>query len=264
MPYATAADGIRIHYVTEGDGPPLILHHGFTGSCRDWQTFGFVDALRDDYRLIMHDARGHGGSERPHDPARYGLEEIALDVVAVLDDLGIELAHYYGYSLGGIIGWALGKYAPERFSSLAIGGAQPYPPPAGVGERMGEMLAYLDQGMRSYISWSESRVGSWPAEFRERALRNDPAALRAFMSGAPTRGTSAIRFDDAFDGMAMPVLLISGDNDERYAGSLAKRAAGLLPDAHYVKVPDADHFKLYVRGDLVTPHLRAFLRSVVR
>ncbi len=259
MPYATAPDGVRIHYVTEGDGPPLVLHHGFTGSLHDWQTFGFVDALRDDYRLIMHDARGHGLSDKPHDPNAYGLDLAACDVVAVLDHLGIEQAHYYGYSFGGVIGWALGKYAPERFASLIIGGAQPYPPPPGVGERFGEMLDYLSQGMETYISWSESRVGPWPAEFRERGLQNDPLALQAFMTAEPTDDTDGLRFDDALDQMTMPVLLISGDNDERYAGSRAKRAAGCFPDGRYIEVPDADHFKLYVRGDLVAPHVQAFL-----
>lgn len=261
MPYATAPDGIRIHFVTEGDGPPVILHHGFTGSHQDWQTFGFVEPLRERFRMIMFDARGHGASDKPHDPAKYGIEIAAGDVVAVLDDLGLEQAHYYGYSFGGMIGWAVGKYAPERFASLTIGGAQPYPPPPGVGERFGEMFDYLDQGMEAYISWSESRVGPWPAGFRERGLQNDPAALRAFMTAEPARATSAIRFDDAFDRMTMPVLLISGDNDERYAGSRARQAAGELPDGHYVEIPNADHFKLYVRGDLVVLHLMAFLQT---
>lgn len=259
MPYATAADGARIYYIVEGDGPPLVLHHGFTGSYRDWWTFGFVDALRDDYQLIMHDARGHGASGKPHDPSSYGLDIAAFDVVAVLDDLGIHHAHYYGYSFGGVIGWALGKYAPERFASLIIGGAQPYPPPAGISERFNEMHDYLGQGMEAYIAWSESRVGPWPREFRERGLNNDPFALRAFMSAPPTRATGAIRFDDALNGMTMPVLLISGDNDERYAGRRARRAAGELPDGRYIEIPDADHFKLYVRGDLVAPRIKAFL-----
>ncbi len=264
MPYATAPDGIRIHYVTEGDGPPLILHHGFTGSHRDWWTFGFVDALRNAYRLIMFDARGHGASDKPHDPARYGLEIAALDVVAVLDDLGIEQAHYYGYSFGGMIGWALGKYAPQRFASMIIGGAQPYPPPQGVGERFGEMFDYLDQGMEAYISWSESRVGPWPAEFRERGLQNDPLALRAFMSAPSSRDMRTLRFDDALKQMSMPVLLISGDNDERYAGRQAKKAAGCLTDGQYVEIPDSDHFKLYILGDRVMLHLRGFFATFER
>jgi pimeloyl-ACP methyl ester carboxylesterase len=67
MPYTTN-QGIRIHYQLEGAGPPLILHHGFTASLEAWYDWGYVDALQHDYRLIVVDARGHGGSDKPHDP----------------------------------------------------------------------------------------------------------------------------------------------------------------------------------------------------
>ncbi len=70
MPYASNG-AVRIHYVIEGAGPPLLLHHGFTGSSRDWETFGVVAVLRDSYQLIMLDARGHGASDKPHDPSAY-------------------------------------------------------------------------------------------------------------------------------------------------------------------------------------------------
>ena len=62
--------------------------------------------------------------------------------------------------------------------------------------------------------------------------------------------------------MTMPVLVITGDDDELYAGSQARRAADALPDASFVEIADADHFKLYVRGDLIIPHLTAFLSRV--
>ena len=67
-------DGLQIHYEVEGQGPPLILLHWWTGSLEDWRLFGYVDALKDTYRLILIDARGHGQSDKPHDPVclRYG------------------------------------------------------------------------------------------------------------------------------------------------------------------------------------------------
>ena len=59
MPYANN-DGVRIHYHVEGHGPPLVLQHGLTSSLKNWSAYGFVDGLKDDYRLIMIDARGNG------------------------------------------------------------------------------------------------------------------------------------------------------------------------------------------------------------
>lgn len=92
----------------------------------DWQSYGYVQALKDDYRLILIDHRGHGGSDKPHDPGSYNPRSIASDKVAVLDDLNIHKAHYFGYSMGGLIGFVVAKYAPERFNSFIIGASHPY------------------------------------------------------------------------------------------------------------------------------------------
>ena len=135
-------DGVRIHYEVEGDGPPLVLMHWLTGSLEDWRVFGYVDALKENYRLILIDARGQGQSDKPHDPAAYALEKQAADIVAVLDELGVDQAHYFGYSLGAELGWALAKYAPDRLSSLIIGGASPedFDPSAEIAPIAGSVL----------------------------------------------------------------------------------------------------------------------------
>ena len=77
MPYATN-DGIRIHYEAEGDGPPLVLQHGFAWKVKSWAMAGYVDALKARYRLIRVDARGHGDSDKPHDPAAYSLSAFKI------------------------------------------------------------------------------------------------------------------------------------------------------------------------------------------
>src|SRR6201999_4042488 len=99
MPFASNG-GVRIHYETAGHGPALVLHHGTMGSGPDWQDLGYVDALKDRPRITLVDPRGPGKSAKPHDPAAYDLRLRAADVVAVLDDLGIPCASYFGYSMG--------------------------------------------------------------------------------------------------------------------------------------------------------------------
>ena len=105
MPYVNS-HGVRIHYQTEGDGPPLVLQHGFTDSLDGWYEYGYVPALQHHYRLILLDARGHGGSEKPHESAAYEARLFVADILAVLDDLHIPKAHFWGYSMGGRIGFA--------------------------------------------------------------------------------------------------------------------------------------------------------------
>ena len=125
MSYANNG-GVRIHFEVEGEGPALVLQHGFTESVQDWYEAGYVEALKSDYRLILIDARGHGASDKPHDPDAYELERRVADVVAVLDGLAIEKAVFWGYSMGGWIGFGTAKYSQERFRALVIGGQHPY------------------------------------------------------------------------------------------------------------------------------------------
>lgn len=261
VPYASNG-AVRIHYVVDGVGPPLLLHHGFTGSSRDWATFGFVAALRERFQVIMLDARGHGASDKPHAPGAYALEDRVGDVLAVLDDLGVARAHYYGYSYGGLMGWALGTHAPERFASLALGGAHPFGIADEVRTRLARMRAYLGEGMEAYIAWRERQIGPWPAEFRERVLANDAQALEATLTAAAAQERAG-DLSDRLSRMTMPVLVLTGADDELYAGSQARRAAETLPDAAFVEIADADHFTLYVRGDLILPRLTAFFDRIL-
>ena len=124
MPYADNGS-VRIYYQVEGEGPALVLQHGFTESVVDWSEAGYVEALRPDYRLILIDARGHGASDKPHDPDAYVLNRRVADVVAVLDALDIAKALFWGYSMGGWIGFGIAKYAKERVRALVIGGQHP-------------------------------------------------------------------------------------------------------------------------------------------
>ena len=121
MPYVDNS-GVKIHYHVEGDGPPLVLQHGLTSSLQNWYAYGFVEELQKDYRLILVDARGHGRSDKPHDPKDYDLKLRVSDILAVMDDLGVEKAHYMGYSMGGRIGFGLVMHALDRFHSFIVGG----------------------------------------------------------------------------------------------------------------------------------------------
>jgi pimeloyl-ACP methyl ester carboxylesterase len=121
MPYANN-QGVRIHYQIEGNGPALALQHGFTDSLENWYDLVYVNALKQDYRLILVDARGHGASDKSQDPHVHAWQFYVADLIAVLEHLHIPTAHFFGYSMGGSIGFAIAQFAPHRFASSIIGG----------------------------------------------------------------------------------------------------------------------------------------------
>lgn len=89
--WATSRDGVRIAFEAVGRGHPLVLLHGFFGDRTTWWSAGHVAALAGHFRLILVDARGHGGSEAPHDVDSYRIDRQVDDIIAVLDVLGIDL-----------------------------------------------------------------------------------------------------------------------------------------------------------------------------
>ena len=115
--------GVPIRFIEDGAGEAVILVHGYTSDAESqWVRSGFFAALAERFRAIAMDARGHGGSGKPHDPAAYG-PEMGLDVVRLMDHLGIARAHVVGYSMGAHIVAQLLIARPERFLSATLGGA---------------------------------------------------------------------------------------------------------------------------------------------
>jgi pimeloyl-ACP methyl ester carboxylesterase len=119
----TASDGVRIHYLEMGQGSPVVLIHGYSGTAHgNWFLNGVADALAKNHHVIAIDCRGHGKSEKPHDPAKYG-PQMANDVFELMDHLKIAKAHVHGYSMGGFIVTQLLAKHPERFITASYGGA---------------------------------------------------------------------------------------------------------------------------------------------
>lgn len=111
--------GVRIHYVEQGAGEPVVLLHGLGGSIETWTETGILQELAKDHRVIALDLRGHGKSGKPHDPSLYG-REMGLDVVRLLDHLRIARAHVAGYSLGGMLLSQLITLHPDRFATASL------------------------------------------------------------------------------------------------------------------------------------------------
>ncbi|MEV4106125.1 alpha/beta fold hydrolase [Nonomuraea sp. NPDC049695] len=115
-------NGIKLVYREEGDpaSPPLVLIHGRTADHNDWN--GITQHFAARYRVLALDLRGHGASDHP---GSYELGEMAADVVALLDHLGIERATVIGHSLGGVVAYRMAMDHPERVERLVLEDAPP-------------------------------------------------------------------------------------------------------------------------------------------
>jgi pimeloyl-ACP methyl ester carboxylesterase len=258
MPYATSSDGVRIYYETLGSGPPLLLCHGTTSTHYNWKGLGYVDALEDDFQLILMDLRGHGASDKRHDPADYVFTQQARDAVAVLDDAGVERAHFWGHSAGAGIGFHLGAGYPARVQTLMLWGFHPYAAsPEDLAFREW-VVATLRQGIGAWVGRMDT--AGVLAQFRdpERArklrLAEDADALVAAMLG----GNIGPGVGDALPQMTMPCLLMAGQRD--HFGQLAQQASVELPHADFVLLSGLGH--AMCRAEVGLPYVRAFLERV--
>ena len=250
MPYADN-QGVRIHYQVEGNGPPLVLQHGFTQSAKRWYFHGYVEALQSQYQLILVDARGHGQSDKPHDPAAYDVSLMAADVIAVLDALNVDKTRYWGYSMGAWIGYGVAKDALERVHTFILGGMHPY------GRKLppGSQLDGSDP--EAFINAFTERLGidqaAMPPEIREELFANDFQALSAAQQDFPSLAPIVPI-------MTMPCLLYAGENDATYYAK-TRDCAEELPNALFFSLPKLDHAAGFRESGLVLPHVTAFLQK---
>lgn len=246
-------DQLRLHYEVEGDGPPLLLHHGLTRTLESWRVHGFTEPLRQRFHLILVDGRGHGRSDAPTDPAAYEASRRAADLVATLDALDIERAHLWGYSMGGHVAYAFAQLAPHRLRSLIVGGQHPYPRDRTYDN---SRLEVIRQGMEAFVRDSERTSGPLAEPERTHVLNQDPGAMEAVCIAY----RDATGLEVGLDRLTVPVLLYCGAADRHLEGM--RRTAALLPHAHLVELPGLTHPQAGQRSDLVLPHVLDFLAAL--
>ena len=129
MPYATnPVDGTQIYFEdTGGSGTPVVLHGGLLDCVDDVRESAVARGLlAGKFRAVYVDHRGLGRSDKHHEPAAYAMPLRARDPAAVLDELGIDRAHFVGLSWGGRLGFGIGAHTPDRVRTLVCGGQQPH------------------------------------------------------------------------------------------------------------------------------------------
>ncbi|MFO1248383.1 MAG: alpha/beta hydrolase [Alphaproteobacteria bacterium] len=235
MPELThAADGVALAYERHGEGPAIVLVHGFGSSrLQNWKSTGWYGGLTEaGFSIVAMDCRGHGDSGKPHDPASYGHDRMADDVTRVMDACGLSRALVCGYSMGGFIGLRLLASHPERIIKLAI---------AGVGE------TYLKESITSpqaRAALADALLTDDKASITDtrakmfRAFADQPGKDR-FALAACMRAMSPRLSSEALSQLQRPVLVVDGDMDDT-AGAPEPLAAALA-DGRAVTIAGRDH-----------------------
>ncbi|MFI1916319.1 alpha/beta fold hydrolase [Nocardia sp. NPDC020380] len=228
----TTWDGLELNYTEwPGEGVPVVLQHGIVADTNaNWMSVGIVAALRGaGHRVISLDARGHGRSEKPHDPARYSWEGMARDVSALYDHLELDQVVQVGYSMGGVISLLVAG-TDERVRRLVVGGI-------GCG--------VVDCGG---IDWraikAEELVAAMQGETADTVMPGRMFRILADALGADRAAIAAVATGinaapiESLSGIKVPALVLAGEADPFAAEP--ERLAEALPDGRCVTVP-GDH-----------------------
>ena len=229
--YVTASDGTDIAYDCMGEGPPVVLIHGF-GANRliTWANTNWYQTIqRAGHKLIAIDCRGHGESEKPHDPADYDEGRMAMDVIAVLAALEIPEVDVVGYSMGAQLAIRLMHDAPGRVRRAILGG---------IGEN------YFHDSKEETESIAEGLLAKDPAK----SPIPKPREFRAFCEkagddlvamAACIRRPRHIFSPEELHALPQKVLVVCGEQDDM-AGS-PEPLARAFSDARTLIVPKRNH-----------------------
>jgi 3-oxoadipate enol-lactonase len=235
----TDNDAVRLNHRVDGDptAPAIVLGPSLGTTLEMWDAQ--VEALTERWRVVRFDTRGHGGSPVLDGP--YTVEALAADVLALVDELGIDQFAYAGISLGGAIGQQLALSQPDRIRSLVL---------CCTGARLSEPAFWEERGAlvrgEGTGSLEESTRERWfTAEFRDREPE-EVERLLTMLRETPPEGYAAccdaLAAFDARDRMAdikTSTLVIAGETDPATPPELGADLAAGIPDASLVVVPCA-------------------------
>jgi pimeloyl-ACP methyl ester carboxylesterase len=222
------SDGISLHYEVHGleSGAPIVLVHGFASHYRlNWVGTRWQETLTGaGFRVIGLDCRGHGDSDKPHDPRAYATPVMAADVRRLLDHLGIDTAHYLGFSMGARIAIQSVLDFPSRLRKVVLGGV-------GVEGALAQAQS-IARALRGGVP--ENPVAKSFYEFAKARPHNDLEALADCIEALSPPFDLAL-----LKAVKTPILLVVGGKDELVSG--AEELVELMPTAKLVIVPGRDH-----------------------
>ena len=282
-----SVNGITLHYLEQGRGPPVIMLHGFPDHSGAWRPI--ANRLAGSYRVIAPDLRGYGDSERPTSDADYRLDVLVNDIVGLLDALNLATVCLCGHDWGGVLAFALATAHPDRIAALIALNA----PPLGVLQAM----IWHDPQQRAasqYINdlravdararFNEANVDGLIEQFlggplRQGALTPEDVAAyrhawtrpgvwqamlawyRAAPLEVPSDNTTTPSIAMSIEQINCPVLVIWGDRDEVFVPAMADAIAAACRNARVERLAIAGHMPHRDAPDQCGALIKCFLAN---
>jgi pimeloyl-ACP methyl ester carboxylesterase len=250
-------DGYHLHWEQTGSGSPVLLVMGAVYSSAMW--YPALPLLRAHHTLVSFDNQGTGRSSWR---AGVSIEDLAADALAVLDAAGLETAHVYGISLGGVLALELAKAAPDRVRSLVLGCTcvlTPDKPRAPI-----EVNDALLAASRKDLADSTAYGSVCPPEARtrnHRAILEDTAVPQALVAQQDALRAYQGSLSD-LAALTMPALVLHGTEDPSVPVEWGRELAATLPDSRLVEYEGCGHNYLVEVGDAPTLEVLGFLAEV--
>jgi pimeloyl-ACP methyl ester carboxylesterase len=261
MAQVEGSGGVAIHYAVTGQGPAILWHTGGCGDGTMWERAGYLAAFPE-HRHVLLDHRGHGASGAPPDLAGHAMDAYVGDVLAVLEDAGIDRAAFVGYSFGAHVGFATGLVAPERLSALVALDSVPDPTATPEAARS-EIRAVLERGSRALIEeYAVRELEPPPAWLIEHLSATDPLA---FAGALEAEATEPDLWGNARD-FAVPTLFLLATGDAADPADEGAQwwewgrvLAGRMPAGEALALAGIGHLAAFWRADATVPLIRDFL-----
>ncbi|HEY0025068.1 MAG TPA: alpha/beta hydrolase [Longimicrobium sp.] len=276
--HEAVVNNVRLHWVQAGEGPLVILLHGFPQFWWAWR-WQIPALAAAGYRVVAPDLRGYNLSEKPARVAAYRIEQLMADVVGLVRHLGVDKAHVVGHDWGGVIAWWMGMLAPAQVDRLVILNA-PHP------RAFARELMTPDQMLRSWYAAAFQLPILPEAAFRrgdfallERIFRGEAVRPGAFSDQDIQLYREAAARPGAIKAMldyyraaarhssprsrriALPTLVIWGDRDPALSVRLTHGLQKWVPDIRVEHLPEASHWVMEEFPDRVNELLLGFLRE---
>jgi pimeloyl-ACP methyl ester carboxylesterase len=224
-------DGVEIYYEVHGEGPVILLSHGYSSTSGMWK--GQVEPLSASHKLVIWDMRGHGDSDYPDDQAAYSEEATVADMAALLDAVEADKAIVGGLSLGGYMSLAFNRVHPERVEALLIIDTGP-------GYRNDEAREGWNQNAIRRAERLERdglELANASAEVRQVRHRSADGLAKAARGMLTQRDAGVM---NSLAQVAVPSLIVVGADDTPFLAASDYMAAK-IPGAKKVVIPDAGH-----------------------